>query len=82
MRSILCKGSEIPPFADEVDDLQVNHMVSLIRDGFPFESNTWRGGMKAADAKHSKGLGGLGGGTLDGIFFVSWDCRWRRWSTL
>ncbi|KAG2247853.1 hypothetical protein Bca52824_087481 [Brassica carinata] len=48
VRSILCKGSEIPPFVDEVDDLQVNHM--------------------AADAKHSKGLGGLGGGTLDGIF--------------
>ncbi|CAN7072631.1 unnamed protein product, partial [Brassica oleracea var. botrytis] len=68
VRSILCKGSEIPPFVDEVDDLQVNHMVSLIRDGFPFESNTWRGGVKAADAKHSKGLGGLGGGTLDGIF--------------
>ncbi|KAF3569658.1 hypothetical protein F2Q69_00063959 [Brassica cretica] len=66
--SILCKGSEIPPFVDEVEDLQVNHMVSLIRDGFPFESNTWRGGVKAADAKHSKGLGGLGGGTLDGIF--------------
>ncbi|RID78397.1 hypothetical protein BRARA_A01233 [Brassica rapa] len=50
--------SAILSFADEVDDVQVNHLVSLIHDGFPFEINTWRGGVKAADAKHSKGAAG------------------------
>ncbi|KAF3565285.1 hypothetical protein DY000_02016751 [Brassica cretica] len=55
VRSILCEVSDIPPFQDEVEDLQVAHMVSLIRDGFPFEINTWRGGVKASDAKKYKG---------------------------
>ncbi|KAG2275453.1 hypothetical protein Bca52824_058008 [Brassica carinata] len=41
--SILCEVSDIPPIQDEVEDLQVAHMVSLIRDGFPFEINTWHG---------------------------------------
>ena len=58
VRSILCEESAILSFADEVDDVQVNHLVSLIHDGFPFEINTWRGGVKAADAKHSKGAAG------------------------
>ncbi|CDY27858.1 BnaC09g28850D, partial [Brassica napus] len=53
--SILCEVSDIPPIQDEVEDLQVAHMVSLIRDGFPFEINTWRGGVKASDAKKYKG---------------------------
>ncbi|CAN7111179.1 unnamed protein product, partial [Brassica rapa subsp. narinosa] len=44
VRSILCDGSDIPPFPDEVEDMAVAHMVSLIRDGFPFEINTWQGG--------------------------------------
>ncbi|KAF2598535.1 hypothetical protein F2Q68_00007837 [Brassica cretica] len=67
VRSILCEGSDIPPFPDEVEDMAVAHMVSLIREGFPFEINTWCGGVKAIDAKQWKsgygadGLGDSGG---------------------
>ncbi|WZY72398.1 hypothetical protein YC2023_004638 [Brassica napus] len=70
VRSILCDGSDIPPFPDKVEDMAVAHMVSLIRDGFPFEINTWQGGggVKAINAKQWKsgygadGLGDSGGG--------------------
>lgn len=40
MRSFLCEGSDIPSFPDEVYDLEVAHLVELIRDDFPFELNT------------------------------------------
>ncbi|KAJ4869635.1 Uncharacterized protein Rs2_48798 [Raphanus sativus] len=67
VRSILCEGSDIPPLTAEKDDLRVNHMVSLIRDRFPFEINTWRGGVKASDAKQSKGVGGLGASSSETV---------------
>lgn len=60
MRSFLCEGSDIPSFPDEVYDLEVAHLVELIRDDFPFELNTWRGGVKAIDARQWKGVGGAG----------------------
>ncbi|CAN6841200.1 unnamed protein product [Brassica oleracea var. botrytis] len=58
VRSILCEASDIPPFPDEVDDMHVAHMVALIREGFLFEINTWRRGVKASDAKQWKGGNG------------------------
>ncbi|KAF3538468.1 hypothetical protein F2Q69_00019328 [Brassica cretica] len=58
VRSILCEASDIPPFPDEVDDMRVAHMVALIREGFPFEINTWHGGVKESDAKQWKGGNG------------------------
>ncbi|CAN6972332.1 unnamed protein product [Brassica rapa subsp. trilocularis] len=58
VRSILCEASDIPPFPYEVDDMRVAHMVALIREGFPFEINTWRGGVKASNAKQWKGGNG------------------------
>lgn len=65
--SIPYEGSDITPFPDEVDDLRVNHMVSLFRNRFPFEINTWHGGAKDSNAKQSKGFGGLGGCTSEGV---------------
>lgn len=68
VRSILCEASDTPSFPDEVEDLRVAHMVSLIREGFPFEINTWHGGVKAQVAKQWKGghgPQGLGAGSGD-----------------
>ncbi|RID79522.1 hypothetical protein BRARA_A02255 [Brassica rapa] len=50
----------------QVEDMAVAHMVSLIRDGFPFEINTWQGGggVKAINAKQWKSDGHGGGGGL------------------
>lgn len=36
-------------FNDEVDDDEVSHMLELIFYDFPFEPNSWRGGVKADD---------------------------------
>lgn len=57
MRSLLGDGCDIQPIPDEVEDLQVAHLLSLIREDFPFELNTWRGGVKATDARQGKGVG-------------------------
>ncbi|KAL0689605.1 hypothetical protein Bca4012_089283 [Brassica carinata] len=38
---------------DEEDD-KVGYMVSLIDDEYPFEHNTWTGGVKADDVKQKK----------------------------
>lgn len=54
MRSILCPDHDIERFDDEVDDLSVCHMVSLIKEDFPFEINSWLGGVKANEAKKPK----------------------------
>ncbi|WZZ12169.1 hypothetical protein YC2023_105258 [Brassica napus] len=54
VRSILCPDHDIERFDDEVDDLSVCHMVSLIKEDFPFEINSWLGGVKANEAKKPK----------------------------
>lgn len=54
MRSILCPEHGIDLFEDEVADVSVTHMVSPIEEDFPFEINTWRGGVKANDARNPK----------------------------
>lgn len=64
VRSLLCEGSDIPPFPDEVDDFEVGNLLALIREDFPFELNTWRGGVKATDARQGRGVGGTSG--IDG----------------
>lgn len=61
VRSLLCEGSDIPPFPDEVDDFEVGNLLALIREDFPFELNTWRGGVKATDARQGRGVGGRSG---------------------
>ncbi|CAH8349842.1 unnamed protein product [Eruca vesicaria subsp. sativa] len=67
VRSLLCETDEIPGFEDEVADVRVGHMVTLIRQDFPFEINTWRGGVKASNGKHGRGLDVVGEeGTDDG----------------
>lgn len=38
-------------FPDDENDDEVNHMVALIQDDFPFEHNSWRGGVKADEAE-------------------------------
>ncbi|KAJ4917066.1 Uncharacterized protein Rs2_02616 [Raphanus sativus] len=61
VRSLICEGSDIPPFPDEVDDFEVGNLLALIREDFPFELNTWRGGVKATDARQGRGVGGRSG---------------------
>ncbi|CAA7044341.1 unnamed protein product [Microthlaspi erraticum] len=41
-------------FDDEQDDPQVLHMLALINEDFPFEHNSWRGGVKACEAVETK----------------------------
>ncbi|KAF2560875.1 hypothetical protein F2Q70_00014273 [Brassica cretica] len=43
--------SSIPYTEDEA----VDHLVALARDDYPFEHNTWIGGVKADDVKVKKG---------------------------
>ncbi|KAF8061878.1 hypothetical protein N665_1205s0003 [Sinapis alba] len=51
---MLCPDHGIELFEDEVADVSVTHMVSLIEDDFPFEINTWRGGVKATNVRNLK----------------------------
>ncbi|CAA7061277.1 unnamed protein product [Microthlaspi erraticum] len=36
-------------FADEKDDPTVSHLMNLIMEDFPFEHNSWHGGVKASE---------------------------------
>ncbi|KAF8092706.1 hypothetical protein N665_0403s0013 [Sinapis alba] len=42
------------PGSDADLDVSVTHVVSLIKEDFPFENNIWRGGVKATDARNPK----------------------------
>ncbi|CAN7041938.1 unnamed protein product [Brassica oleracea var. botrytis] len=55
--SILCPNHSIDGFRDEVTDVTVTHMVALINNKFPFEHNSWSGGVKAVDAKRLQEVG-------------------------
>ncbi|CAA7052367.1 unnamed protein product [Microthlaspi erraticum] len=55
IRSILSSGcddglDEIT-FEDEQYDEEVEHLLSLINEDFPFEVNSWSGGVKASEAE-------------------------------
>ncbi|CAA7038852.1 unnamed protein product [Microthlaspi erraticum] len=57
VRSLIANGGgeadEELRFEDEDEDAEVDHLVALIKDDFPFEHNSWRGGVKADDVNVS-----------------------------
>ena len=58
MRSIIRSdeaGEELYRELENTENEAVDHLVALARDDYPFEHNTWIGGVKADDVKVKKG---------------------------
>ena len=58
MRSLIRSdeaGEELYRGLGDNEDEAVDHLVALARDDYPFEHNTWAGGVKADDVKANKG---------------------------
>ena len=58
MRSIIRSdeaGEELYRELENTENEAVDHLVALARDDYPFEHNTWTGGVKADDVKVKKG---------------------------
>lgn len=53
VRSLLSETCDVDAepigFKDETYDVEVDHMVALIGEDYPFEQNNWNGGVKACD---------------------------------
>ncbi|WZZ07233.1 hypothetical protein YC2023_093154 [Brassica napus] len=48
-------GEELYRGLGDNEDEAVDHLVALARDDYPFEHNTWAGGVRADDVKANKG---------------------------
>ncbi|CAF2054337.1 BnaC06g02040D [Brassica napus] len=48
-------GEELYRGLEDTEDEAVDHLIALARDDYPFEHNTWIGGVKADDVKVKKG---------------------------
>ncbi|CAA7029239.1 unnamed protein product [Microthlaspi erraticum] len=64
VRSLLCEtvdvvGGELH-FPDEAEDDAVAHMKQLIEEDYPFEHNTWAGGVTASEAARAESDGSDG----------------------
>ncbi|KAF3525219.1 hypothetical protein F2Q69_00046414 [Brassica cretica] len=48
-------GEDLYRGLEDREDEAVDHMVGLVHDDYPFEHNTWTGGLKADEVKVNKG---------------------------